>query len=101
MATASAIVGQHMIIPLLTTFHPEEDINWVKIDQEVNAGMIANPCYEHRKTIVPKFSKPDIKLLCHNIHEFSILQMEFLLLHGLNIINKLGVHCLKIHGMQL
>ena len=70
MAKASLIVGKHMIIPSLTTFHPEEDINWVKIDQEVNAGMIANPCNECRKTIVPKFSKPDIKLLCHNIHEF-------------------------------
>ena len=70
MATASAIVGQHMIIPLLTTFHPEEDSNWVKIEQEVNAGMIANPWYECWKTIVPKFNKPTIELHCRNVHEF-------------------------------
>ena len=70
MATASAIAGQHTIIPLLTTFHPEEDSNWAKSEQEVNAGMIANPWYGYQKTMMTKFSKPDIELLCHNVHEF-------------------------------
>ena len=70
MATASAIAGQCTIIPLLTTFRPEEDSNWVKIEQEVNTGTVAHPRYEHCKTKVPKFNKPDIELLCHNVHEF-------------------------------
>ena len=36
----------------------------------MNTGTIANPRYEHHKTKVPKFNKPDIELLCCNVHEF-------------------------------
>ena len=32
--------------------------------------MIANPQYECQKTKVPKFNKPEVELLCHNVHEF-------------------------------
>ena len=70
MATASVIAGQCTMIPLLTAFHPEEDSNWVKIEREVNTGTVAHPQYECRKTKVPKFNKPDVELLCHNIREF-------------------------------
>ena len=70
MATVSAIAGQCTIIPLLTTFHPDEDSVWAKFQQDVNAGTVANPWYERWKTLVPKFNKPNIKLLCQNVHEF-------------------------------
>ena len=105
MATASAIAGQCMIIPLLTAFCPEEDSNWVKIEQEVNTGMIANPWYEQWKTKVPKFNKPDIELLCHNVHEFfNIADGIFALTQGaawFEYYRQPWVDCLEIHGIQL
>ena len=45
--------------------------------------MISNPRYELQKTKVPKFNKPDIKLLCCNIHEFlDIVDGIFALTQG-------------------
>ena len=45
--------------------------------------MIAHPRYEHWKTIVPKFNKPDIELLCCNVHElFDIADGIFALTQG-------------------
>ena len=83
MATASVIAGQCTMIPLHTAFHPEEDSNWVKIECEVNTGTVAHPQYECRKTKVPKFNRPDVELLCHNIHEFfDIADGTFALTQG-------------------
>ena len=70
MAMALASAGQQTIIPLLMGFKPDEESSWVKLYCDVNVGTVANPQYEHKKTQVPKFNKPDIELLCRNVHKF-------------------------------
>ena len=45
--------------------------------------MVAHPWYEHRKTKVLKFNKPDAELLCRNVHEFfDIVDGIFALTQG-------------------